>query len=207
VHPKCLQKQRLEGGPFSAFVEQFWNCQECGASYRMKYQRHLLRILTWPCIFFPLFVLSQVLLLYGSSMLFNFFLPWVIPVVRKWHPESSEKVAFNVIMPYLGWDIGFGLGGLLVLVFVRKVGTSTTLNDASSLLSYLGFLPMFIHTMREPEAGQGEDSWIHNDWWASTLKWYMVIPYTLFTLFFFLRAFFRGVAEFLDVHLGWRAGG
>lgn len=207
VHVHCLQKQRLEAGALSAFTDEFWNCQACGAAYRMKYQRHLLRVLTWPSVFLPLFVLGQVGLLYFASLMFQWALPCVMRAVRMWHPAASDSARFIVLLPFIGVDVGFWLGGLLVLVFVRKVGNSDGFGDLLSVLSYLSFLPMFIHSMREPDAGlegkvsvdldakdgEGESlGFLH-----SALKWYMLIPYTSFTFGFFLRSSFKALQKVL----------
>lgn len=114
VHQACLQRKRLESSPWSPY---FWDCEVCGASYRMKYQRHWLRVLTSLPALLTVCTLNAV----ASLLLSAEFFKRAMPTVLRWIGELDEDTPSAIHLELFNYDLGYWAGGLLNITFLHKM--------------------------------------------------------------------------------------
>lgn len=134
VHQGCLQKKRREGSPWSP---TFWECEMCGASYRMHYRRHWLRLLTSMPALATVCFLNALVSIRMSSEVFRLSMPTLLP----WLGETDETVGSEINLNIFGLELGYWAGGLLMLTFLHK------LLDRN-WMGVLQFLPLFQMSIR-----------------------------------------------------------
>lgn len=114
IHQGCLQKKRLESSPWSP---NFWECERCGADYRMRCRRHWLRLLTSMPGLLTVCFLNGLASLLASSEFFKHVMPHFLRWIGEVDDTSGSEIKLNVF----GLELGYWAGGLLMLTFMHKL--------------------------------------------------------------------------------------